>query len=75
VPYALLLACLFVFGVWPRLLTDKINPDAGKIVAGYQLSMASSPSGQSNKLNANPIGNRHPAFVSIRRGTLAIENK
>ncbi len=31
-PYALLLASLFVFGVWPRLLTDKINPDAEKIV-------------------------------------------
>ncbi len=32
-PYALLLASLFVFGVWPRLLTEKINPDAEKIVA------------------------------------------
>ena len=32
-PYALLLASLFVFGVWPKLLTDKINPDVEKIVA------------------------------------------
>jgi NADH-quinone oxidoreductase subunit M len=32
-PYALLLASLFVFGVWPRLLTEKIAPDAQKIVA------------------------------------------
>lgn len=32
-PYAVLLACLFVFGVWPRLLTEKINPDVEKIVA------------------------------------------
>ena len=32
-PYALLLASLFVFGIWPRLLTEKINPDAQKIVA------------------------------------------
>jgi len=32
-PYALLLASLFVFGFWPKLLTDKINPDAEKIVA------------------------------------------
>jgi NADH:ubiquinone oxidoreductase subunit 4 (subunit M) len=32
-PYALLLASLFVFGVWPRLLTEKITPDAQKIVA------------------------------------------
>jgi NADH-quinone oxidoreductase subunit M len=34
-PYALLLASLFVFGVWPRLLTEKINPDAAKIVAQF----------------------------------------
>jgi len=32
-PYALLLASLFMFGVWPRLLTDKITPDAQKVVA------------------------------------------
>jgi len=32
-PYALLLASLFVFGFWPKLLTDKVNPDAEKIVA------------------------------------------
>jgi NADH-quinone oxidoreductase subunit M len=32
-PYALLLASLLVFGFWPRLLTEKINPDAQKIVA------------------------------------------
>jgi NADH-quinone oxidoreductase subunit M len=32
-PYALLLASLFVFGVWPQLLTEKITPDAQKIVA------------------------------------------
>jgi NADH-quinone oxidoreductase subunit M len=31
-PYALLLASLFMFGVWPKLLTEKINPDAEKIV-------------------------------------------
>jgi NADH-quinone oxidoreductase subunit M len=31
-PYALLLASLLVFGFVPRLLTDKINPDAQKIV-------------------------------------------
>ncbi|MGA9451045.1 MAG: NADH-quinone oxidoreductase subunit M [Verrucomicrobiia bacterium] len=31
-PYALLLASLFVFGCFPRLLTDKITPDADKIV-------------------------------------------
>ena len=32
VPYALLLVCLLVFGFWPKLLTEKINPDAAKIV-------------------------------------------
>jgi len=32
-PYALLLSSLFVFGVWPRLLTEKITPDAEKILA------------------------------------------
>lgn len=32
-PYALLLVCLLVFGFWPSLLTEKINPDAEKIVA------------------------------------------
>jgi NADH-quinone oxidoreductase subunit M len=32
-PYALLLACLLVFGCVPRLLTDKITPDAEKIVS------------------------------------------
>jgi NADH-quinone oxidoreductase subunit M len=32
-PYALLLASLFVFGCFPRLLTEKITPAAEKIVA------------------------------------------
>ncbi len=32
-PYALLLASLLVFGFVPKLLTDKINPDAGKVLA------------------------------------------
>ncbi|MDB6064268.1 MAG: nuoM [Pedosphaera sp.] len=31
-PYLLLLASLLVFGFFPRLLTDKIKPDADKIV-------------------------------------------
>jgi NADH-quinone oxidoreductase subunit M len=37
VPYALLLVCLFTFGFWPRLLTDKINPDAAKVLSSYKL--------------------------------------
>jgi NADH-quinone oxidoreductase subunit M len=32
-PYALLLASLLVFGFLPKLLTEKINPDAQKVVA------------------------------------------
>jgi NADH-quinone oxidoreductase subunit M len=32
-PYALLLASLFVFGCFPRLLTEPIKPDAEKIVS------------------------------------------
>jgi NADH-quinone oxidoreductase subunit M len=32
-PYALLLASLLLFGFLPKLLTEKINPDAQKIVA------------------------------------------
>jgi NADH:ubiquinone oxidoreductase subunit 4 (subunit M) len=32
-PYALLLVSLLIFGFVPKLLTDKINPDAQKIIA------------------------------------------
>jgi NADH-quinone oxidoreductase subunit M len=41
-PYALLLASLFIFGIWPRLLTEKINPDVAKVVASYQPMLAGS---------------------------------
>lgn len=34
-PYALLLAGLFVFGCFPKLLTSQIEPDAGKVLAAY----------------------------------------
>lgn len=44
-PYALLLASLFVFGIWPRLLTEKINPDADKVISSYQLPVASYQTG------------------------------
>jgi NADH:ubiquinone oxidoreductase subunit 4 (subunit M) len=40
-PYALLLASLFLFGIWPRLLTEKITPDAQKIVQSFQSSVSS----------------------------------
>lgn len=35
-PYALLLAALFVFGCFPKLLTNQIVPDVNKIVSIYQ---------------------------------------
>jgi NADH-quinone oxidoreductase subunit M len=34
-PYALLLVSLIIFGFWPKLLSDKINPDAQKIAANF----------------------------------------
>jgi NADH-quinone oxidoreductase subunit M len=63
-PYALLLAGLLVFGFLPRLLTEKINPDAEKVVSSYRLPVASLPSADA-KLKAGSIGDRQ----------LAIENK
>ena len=39
-PFALLLACLLVFGFFPRLLSEKIAPDAQRIVA-----LVTAPSG------------------------------
>jgi NADH-quinone oxidoreductase subunit M len=40
-PYALLLASLFVFGCFPRLLTDQIKPDAEKVVSSYEVQVSS----------------------------------
>ncbi|MGH7941021.1 MAG: complex I subunit 4 family protein [Limisphaerales bacterium] len=37
-PYALLLAALFVFGFFPKLLTNQIEPDVNKVLAAYQAS-------------------------------------
>ncbi|HEX9046058.1 MAG TPA: NADH-quinone oxidoreductase subunit M, partial [Verrucomicrobiae bacterium] len=47
-PYALLLACLFTFGLWPRLLTDKINPDAKAVVAPYAVGASTPQAGTLN---------------------------
>ena len=54
-PYALLLASLFLFGCFPRLLTDKIQPDVKPIVAmatqahaGVMPVALNSPSARSN---------------------------
>jgi NADH-quinone oxidoreductase subunit M len=59
-PYALLLASLFVFGVWPKLLTNKINPDAEIIVTSYKLQVASLPTADA-KPNVNSTGNQQLA--------------
>ena len=64
-PYALLLASLFVFGVWPRLLTDKINHDAAKIVSNYTAQVATS----------QPQDASHLKTASIGHQQLAIDNK
>ena len=63
-PYAILLVSLLVFGFLPKLLTEKINPDAEKIVTSYKLQVASLPSVDA-KPKADSIGNQQ----------LAIENK
>lgn len=63
-PYALLLASLFVFGFWPGLLTEKINPDAGKVLSGYKMQIAS-PQAVVTKPKAGPLDHLQ----------LAVENK
>lgn len=40
VPFVLLLAGMLVFGIWPRLLTDKIRPSAAEIVTAATQGMA-----------------------------------
>jgi NADH-quinone oxidoreductase subunit M len=53
-PYALLLASLFVFGCFPKLLTDKIQPDVKPIV-----SMASAI-----RPSVTPIALNSPSAIS-----------
>jgi hypothetical protein len=42
-PFALLLAALMVFGFFPSLLVNKIQPDAQRIVARATTSVSASP--------------------------------
>ncbi len=61
-PYALLLASLFVFGVWPRLLTDKISPDAQKAVAACTAQAAGAPAPAARPLRAEANVNQQLAL-------------
>jgi NADH-quinone oxidoreductase subunit M len=61
-PYALLLACLFTFGIWPRLLTEKINPDAAKVISAYTAPVASVRPQDSRQTETASIGNRQSAI-------------
>jgi NADH-quinone oxidoreductase subunit M len=65
-PYALLLVSLLAFGFVPKLLTEKINPDAQKIV-----TMAMSQGSTAISPGASAL----PETVSIGNRQLAIENK
>jgi NADH-quinone oxidoreductase subunit M len=42
-PFLLLIACLMVFGCFPRLLSDKITPSASQIVAAMRAGSARQP--------------------------------
>lgn len=43
IPFAVLLAALLVFGCFPRILTDKIQPDATRAVQAYQEPQNNAP--------------------------------
>lgn len=64
-PYAILLAALFVFGCFPKLLTNQIEPDVNKIVSSYQSSSAACP-----KLEKSAV-----ETASIAVGQAAIKNQ
>ena len=68
-PYALLLACLLVFGFAPKLLTEKINPDAQKIVESFKVQVSNVQSAiavplktEHLNLNTASIGNPQSAI-------------
>jgi NADH-quinone oxidoreductase subunit M len=65
-PYALLLASLFVFGIYPKFLTNQITPDAQKVVQQFSVASFQSQSAQLKtenlKLETASIGNRQSAI-------------
>lgn len=81
-PFVLLLAALFVFGFFPKLLTNQIEPDATKILSIYQqLPAAAVKSGNSTPAIVGvPISNFKAASgglaaASIDNRHTAIENQ
>ena len=86
-PYALLLVSLLVFGFVPKLLTEKINPDAQKIVTmvmsqgstaapAVVISAPLTSSVLADVASAKaPAAGALPETVSIGNRQLAIENK
>jgi NADH-quinone oxidoreductase subunit M len=67
-PYALLLVSLLIFGFWPRLLTEKINPDAAIVLESYPQQPAVTASVKSAAASTTTA----PA---VGQQQLAIENK
>jgi NADH-quinone oxidoreductase subunit M len=65
-PYALLLASLLIFGFLPKLLTEKINPDAQKIIS---LATAGST------LTASAPKNSSAAEMDVPPANLVVQNK
>ena len=57
-PYALLLAALFIFGCFPRLLTSQIVPDVTKIVSTYQIPATARLDSEKTAVQAASIANR-----------------
>jgi hypothetical protein len=86
-PYALLLVSLLIFGFVPKLLTEKINPDAQKIVtmamsqgrtaaSAVVVSVPLTTSVLADGASAKaPGAGALPETVSIGNRQLAIENK
>lgn len=64
VPFALLIAALLVFGFMPRLLTDRIQPDAARIVA-----LATKQTASDRQAEMAP--EEHPPAASARMLELA----
>jgi NADH-quinone oxidoreductase subunit M len=64
-PYALLLAALLLFGCFPKLLTNQIEPDVDRIFANY-------PSSAMSRLEAQPA---HAQTVLASNRQTVIENQ